>query len=640
MSGFVVLLAPRAIIDSPLIEELVDALAFRGPDGRCSRRFDTLAMAHALLATREKGMVAGGRETVGPHSLDGRSWLVADARLDDRRRLAAALDQPGLVEAEDAELLLQAWHRWGADCVEHLVGDFAFALWDAPRNRLFAARDPLGIKPCYWTHRGPLLAVANTLRSLRQLPETSDALRDEVVADFLLWGSNQDPATTVFRDIQRLPPGHRLLAVAGKVPRIEAYWQWPDGEIVEEGDEERLTRYRTLLDEAVADRLTNSRATIFLSGGMDSTTVAALARDTLVARGLETTGLRTLTAVYQRLFDDPEGPVARYVAAALGLAHHQRPVDNDRLFAGWEERFAPGDLYDGSMLPLLGDFYRRAAARGRIALTGDGSDPALLHPADQLWRLLARGRLDQALAYLVGHTWRRRHLPPLGLRTLLARRRDPPSPRWPSWLAPDFVRRSKLDERYRAHIEASRQRFADRPRPEAFRALADPQWVSHFESLDPGATGLAVETRYPFFDRRLIELALATPAAWCLDKRLLRQAMAGRLPAEILDRPKTPMAGRPFHQLATPPAAVLSAARVENPTILEYVELAKLNEALDRQPVASPGVGGRGGEAPRVVGTRREVSRGLESRAYEPYDPRALRAFSLAYWLTEAGIGP
>lgn len=635
MSGFVALLAPPDLLDSPLVERLADALAFRGPDGRGTCRLPEVAMAHAQLATREKGFIAGGRETVGPHSLDGEVWLVADARLDDRRSLALALNRPDLADAEDAALLLHAWRRWGGDCPRHLVGDFAFALWDG--GCLFAARDPFGVKPCYWTHRGSLLAVGNTLETLRRLPGVSSTLCEEAVADFLVWGSNQDLATTAIRDIRRLPPGHQMMVRPGEAPRIEPFWQWPEAEGSMERGKALVSRYRAVLEQAVEDRLTGPWATVFLSGGMDSTSVAALTSHTLVRKGLATSGVLTQTAVYRRLFDDPEGAVAGRVAAALGLANEQRISDDDLLFEGWRQRRPAGDLYDGSMLPLLGELYRRAAARGRIAMTGDGSDPAFFHPADQLWRLLARGRLDLALAYLVGHGWRRGRLPPLGFRTLLDRWRGTPEPDLPSWLAPSLGQRLRLVERYRALGEARRRRFAGHPHAEACRSLSDPQWVSHFESLDPGATGLAVETRYPFFDRRLIELTLGLPMAWCLDKRLLRRAMDDHLPAEILDRPKTPMVAHPHHDFAEPPVELLERVRVENPIILEYLDLAKLIEALERRPARSSAADRRGRALPRSEGTRRDALPGAREEAGAPHDPAAIRAIALAYWLAEVG---
>ena len=111
--------------------------------------------------------------------------------------------------ATDVELILRAYHAWGENCVEHLLGDFAFGIWDSARQHLFCARDHMGVKPFYYAHIGQLVVFSNTLDCVRLHPAVSDKLNDLAIADFLILEVNQDPATTSFADIQRLAPAHR-----------------------------------------------------------------------------------------------------------------------------------------------------------------------------------------------------------------------------------------------------------------------------------------------------------------------------------------------------------------------------------------------------------------------------------------------
>src|ERR1700694_6160828 len=181
-------------------------------------------LGHAMLRTT--------RESVGEHqpaSLDGRFWIAADARLDGRVEFIAELQRSGRVvppNAPDSELLLHAYVAWGTPCVEHLRGDFSFAIWDARNKQLFCARDHFGIKPFYYVQRENLFLFSNTLNCVRMHPKVSEELNDAAIGDFLLFGLNYDNATTSFRDVQRLPPGH-CLTFSSSGFNIKRFWVSP-----------------------------------------------------------------------------------------------------------------------------------------------------------------------------------------------------------------------------------------------------------------------------------------------------------------------------------------------------------------------------------------------------------------------------
>jgi asparagine synthase (glutamine-hydrolysing) len=622
MSGFVALVhGDGRPVDRGEVEALTAAMAYRGPDRQSVEVAGEAGLGHALLDT-------GGVETAQPAVLrgdGGELWIVADARLDDRqtliRRLASAADEVAGTVADgtvadgtadevagtsDAGLLLRAYRAWGAASVDHLLGDFAFVVWDRRRRLVFGARDPLGVKPFYYLPgpRGGLL-VGNTLEVLRRHRWLSGRLDDRAIADFLLFGGNLDLATTAFDGLRRLPPGHLFRWRVGEgVPRPRRYfrlepparWQGArPGEVVE--------RFRSVLRWAVADRLPPGPATLLLSGGMDSASIAAFAADVL---GDERRRLRATTLVYRRQIPDREGEYAAEVAAHLGIPIDLHPADDYRRFQAWGLDRPPfPEPVDENLWALSADVYPRIAGHGRVALGGHGGDPALLHPPGYLWRQLRRLRLGRVLAYLRATQRLRWRLPPAGLRTRLraARLRRRVDDLFPPWLAPELVRRLDLRSRWREVMlrddpAARGEPAPDRP-AEVCRLLADPSWVQLFETDDPGFSRFPVEHRHPFFDLRLLRLVLSLPPVpWFVDKALLREATEDMLPRTITRRPKAPLAGVPHHGLERSPGEERRRLRFANRWIVRYLQWDA-------------------------------VCQRLEGRMDEP----SIRALSLAYWL-------
>ena len=197
-------------------------------------------------------------------------------------------------------------------------GDFSFAIWDAAKKELFCARDHFGIKPFYFAQLGDLFIFSNTLNCIRMHPLVSGELNDAAIGDFLLFGLNYDNATTTFRDIQRLPPAHSLTFSPNGV-KIRHYWTPPtDGRIRYSKPEEYVENFQSLLQAAVGDRLRTDRVGILLSGGLDSSSVAAVTKEVSGKCG-QKTEIRGYTSVFDSLIPDEEGgfdlTVANFTAA-------------------------------------------------------------------------------------------------------------------------------------------------------------------------------------------------------------------------------------------------------------------------------------------------------------------------------------
>jgi asparagine synthase (glutamine-hydrolysing) len=215
--------------------------------------------------------------------------ITANARIDAREDL----------KLSDAELILNAYKKWGEACVNHLIGDFAFAIWDEREQRFFCARDHFGVKPFYFTYIDNEFAFSSSLNALRLNPKVSNTLNEVAVGDYLVFGVNQDLSTTIFKDIQRLPPGHTLTVANGSITTRRYWTPEPSAEVRFRDPESYVERFKELFARAVSDRLRTDRVSISMSGGLDSTSLAAVARDQI-------DDVHAFTVVYDSLFPDVE----------------------------------------------------------------------------------------------------------------------------------------------------------------------------------------------------------------------------------------------------------------------------------------------------------------------------------------------
>ena len=569
-------------VDRHLLGEMTASIAFRGPDAQEIWIEGHVGLGHTLLKTTDES-----EHERQPFTLDGQVWIVADARVDARRELVPQLQAHGHAGlapgATDIELILRAYQTWGENCVEHLLGDFAFAIWDGSKQRLFCARDHLGVKPLFYAHLGQKLIFSNTLDCIRQHPAVSDRLNDLAIADFMLFDLNHDLATTSFADIQRVPPAHSKKWSAGGA-QLCRYWTLPiDQPLYFSKTDDYVDRFRELLDHAVADRLRTSKVGVMMSGGVDSPTLAATACRMLRARSAECE-VRAFTIVIDG-FDRNERYYAGLVAERLGIPIQFRDLSGKMFDPTWAEAGIHTAEPTANPLNLVSDRqqYQAMAGYSRVWFYGEGPDNAL-RPEWQpyLAYLIGRrhfGRLAKTVWELVVQS---RRVPFLGrlVRPLQARwRRQTERSLFPKWLNQDFASRLHLRARWE-DTEQSAPQCPHPMRPEAYRSFESPLWEHLFSQYDAEAMGAAAEFRHPFVDLRLLRYMLAVPPIpWAREKYLLRRAMRGVLPAPVVRRRKSPLAGDPQWQgarlLGLPP--LLPAAGME-----QYVDFVRVPDRADQ----------------------------------------------------------
>lgn len=576
-------------VDSRLLDQMAASMAFRGPDGGGVWTDGGGGLVHRALVT-------SGRfpPTPQPCSLDGTVWISADARIDGRQALAAKLGEKGAEipeTASDAELILLAYGRWGQRCLDHLIGDFAFAIWDGNAGRLFCARDHFGIKPFFYVQTGRSLLFSNTLNCLRTHPETTDTLDDRAIADFLIYGMTVHQDRSAFADIRRLPAAHFMTWSQKEGLKVDRYWALSLPDLLHyRHRRDYIDQFLDLLQQAVDDRLRTNRALISMSGGLDSTSVAAAACNCRAHRNGDL-DLQAATGFYHRLVADNEQRYARRAAKKLGLRLHAVQMDEAADDPWIGDRFKTPEPTDHM---VFSGAYRRTMAlvrNFRVALTGQGGDPTLYPAPASFPFFLKKFFLGTLGLDILGYRLKKGRLPRMDIRKCFRRwvagkEGDRAFP-LPPWLEKTFLSRLKSDGRWTGMRRSTRR--IDALRGGAYVQLTDPMWPNIFESEDSGVTAYPVEIRHPYFDLRLVSFLLSLPPVpWCVDKHIVRKAMENRLPGSVLNRPKATIPGFPEYERLRRDNLLAIHARGLNGKVSRYVDLKRYRAILSASEKLRP----------------------------------------------------
>ncbi|MEM7665241.1 MAG: asparagine synthase-related protein [Pseudomonadota bacterium] len=551
MSGICGIVRPNnQTVEQAEIERMLEPLARRGPDGSRTVMAGSVGLGHASLATTPEALVEQLPLTDGASGCT----ITADARLDNRGDL---LTQLGLADATrtigDGELILLAYLQWGKECLDHLRGDFAFAIWDARSEELFCARDQVGMRQLIYAHKpGELFAFATEPHALLRHPDIPAEVNEARIADFLEGFEARDLTSTFFTGLHRLPPAHALV-LNGEELRIWRYWQLKAPPMLHLPDDDAYAdAFLEVFTEAVRARLRSSTPVgSMLSGGMDSGSVSAVAARLL--KESDQAPLRTYSAIR----DDPECVESRTIRSALAIDHIEPlfvSLEEFEKFRADLERLTRecAEPFDSHMT-LLRAVYLRAHRDGvKVMLDGVGGDTTLASE-EMIRRYLDQGLFLQAWREVAGE--RRFWGPEAGSwkvflkglarafapEALLKRRRSRPKQQrsenteQDSPITPEFAERidiQALREQNAAHIAKP----SDPDARKAKRAL-HPYVVVARERYDRTASALAIEPRDPFLDIRVLEFCLSLPQeqlqkdGW--PKIVLRRAMGGILPDAV-----------------------------------------------------------------------------------------------------------
>jgi asparagine synthase (glutamine-hydrolysing) len=555
MSGIAGILAfDGAPVDPGRIESMTQAMAHRGPDGIHHWRSTSVALGHCLLHTTAESM----EERQPLSNDDGQVVLTMDGRLDNWEELRRELLGAGAVlrTRSDGELVLRAYEAWGRECLAHLDGDFAFALWDARRQVVFCARDRMGRKPFNYHWDGTRLTFASELHAILAMPWVPRTLNEGAVAECLAmaWRSRED---TPWVGVRRLVAAHWMEIGPGH-QQITEYWR-PElhTPIVYARDEEYVEHYRHLLADAVRrTSRTHRPLACEVSGGLDSSAIFAVAADLERSKRLPAPSLAGFTLRFQGGEAD-ERAYAGDVAAHVGLPVHEIEPTRKPLswYEAWAEKYQELPGYPNG---VMGWGIRRAASEqgARALLVGIGGDEWLAGSRDyhaealaaREWRHLYRALSVDLRDYGLSDTsaWFARSsalvlLPERAIARLRARRQYGTSsaPGHEDWLTSAF--RDVLRERTAADVHPTDiTRFPRAGQAALHRTLLGAYNVLARESEERLAASLGVELRLPLFTTAIVQFAFSTPERLRRRghtiKALHRRAMRTMLPQRVLER--------------------------------------------------------------------------------------------------------
>src|SRR5229473_2290170 len=393
---------PRKRVDSEILARMNGKIVHRGPDdgGFFVERNVGLAMRRLSIIDVQTGHQPLANE-------DESLWIVYNGEVYNHQQLRMEMEAAGhrYRTKSDTETVVHLYEQYGRDCVKHLRGMFAFAIWDRRKRKLFVARDRLGIKPLYYRYGEGAFLFGSEIKTLLSYPGVSAELNPNGLAEYLAFGylSGED---TMFRGIRKLLPGHTLeLDENGKLS-IEPYWDLTVS--ADTDDRPRnyyVKKYRELLEECVASHLMSDVPLgVFLSGGLDSSAIAALT--TRIRREpIETFSVGYGEEAYSEL------PYALEVAQHLGSKHHEVRLSREEFFETLPQLIWHED--EPIVWPSSASLYfvaRLARKRVTVVLTGEGSDETLAGYTRYAWTL-KNSRMDHAY----------RTIFPSGLRGLVRR---------------------------------------------------------------------------------------------------------------------------------------------------------------------------------------------------------------------------
>ena len=548
MSGFAGIISlDGAPPDTRLLERMAQTLAFRGPDGTHISVKPGAGFCFTFLRTGPAPQCPSQ-----PCSLDGNVWLLGDVRLDGRDDLRRKLEQHGDEIEEDAtdeELILRTWRRWGEEGIAEIIGDYAFALWDAEHRRLRCWRDLMGARPFFYAQVDDRLYFSNTLAAIQCAPAISRELDHDFIGDFLLEGWCLDESRTAFRDILRLRAGHILRYSRGE-SEVRRYKSLPIEEpLWFKREEEYVERFGMLLEQAVHDRLPHRRLAVFMSGGLDSTSIAAFGAK-CGKKSSPALDLRAFTMDYRPVFDSGERLLASLAAGHIGVPIEILSGASYLPYGGWNESppHMPEPCHEPYHAVQIHQF-SQAAKHSRIALNGYGGDGVM---SGQSWPYLAwlfrRWQFAKIVSVFGGYILKNGRIPPLraGLRAALRKwlkafQGNDSINAYPPWLTLEFENELRL--RRTGGKPALVEKKAHPWYPIDFDTL-NGSWAGVLELEDAAWTGVPMESRAPFLDLRVQRFLMQVPPVpLCVGKEILRRVIKGLLPEEVRLRPKTPFRG-------------------------------------------------------------------------------------------------
>jgi len=547
-----------ARVESATLRRMCAAMVHRGPDDEGIYIDGPVGIGMRRLSIVD---LATGHQPLSNE--DGSIWIVFNGEIYNHTLLRPDLEAKGhrYRTHSDTETIIHLYEEYGANCVQHLRGMFAFAIWDSRTQQVFIARDRLGIKPLYYRRTHDEIVWGSEIKVVRAYSESAGEFDCTVLPEYLAFGYLSG-SNTFYGGIHKLMPGHWMKIETGGQINVQRYWDLPDTTAnPSEPANYYIQTYRERLEQAVDSHLMSDVPLgVFLSGGVDSSAVAAL-MTRIRQQPVETFSVGYAEDAYSEL------PYARIVANHLNSIHHEAVVSQQDFFDAlpfliWHE---DEPIVWPSSVPLY--FVAKLAhERVKVVLTGEGSDETLagytryaftLKNAawDRIYRSAVPGMLRQQIrssihdSKFINATLRRKLS-----HTFLARDGNA----WSSFYFDNFFSAfSESDQAGLLSKEVLREcspnsayenvlAYWDHSSGEDLHRLLYTDIKTYLVELlmkqDNMSMAASIESRVPFLDHPLVEFATNIPQKLQVEgfagKHILKKGMEDLLPRSILYRPK------------------------------------------------------------------------------------------------------
>jgi asparagine synthase (glutamine-hydrolysing) len=510
--------------DTTLLSAMGERLTHRGPDGEGTRICGSTGLVHRRLA-----IIDLSEEGLQPMtSEDGTLWLVFNGEIYNYVELREELIGRGhrFHSRSDTEVILHAYEEWGDTCLARFNGMWAFALWDEKQQRLFCARDRLGIKPFYYTEAGGSFLFASEIKALLAHPSVGQRPDDRTLETYLAWGVQDHTGRTMFDGIFQLEPAHAMLVTGDGPAAPFRYWDVTVNPAIRSDpreEKEAAVRLLALLRDATRIHLRSDVAVgTCLSGGIDSSTLTVLINDLVRDEAPASVGARQKT--FSAVFTDKRFDESRYIdecVAATGVdGHRVEPTpaqlwdDIDRLVWIQDEPFGSLSIYAQYCVMRL------ASRQVKVVLDGQGADELLAgylgYQGSYISSLVRSFRWWTSLEEIAGSLRYHGVFLKSSLRQLRQRRK----------------RRHLLrgDPEPVLRYDGSLDRVL-------YRELTATNLPALLHYEDRNAMAFSIESRVPFLDYRFVEYVASLPLGQKVrggvTKYVLRRAIRGIVPESI-----------------------------------------------------------------------------------------------------------
>ncbi|WP_010192107.1 asparagine synthase (glutamine-hydrolyzing) [Bacillus sp. m3-13] len=515
-----------------IVKKMAETLSLRGPDDTNIWMDRHVGFGHKRLAVVD---LEGGKQPMTRNKAENDYTICYNGELYNTEDIRKELMKRGygFKGHSDTEVLLTAYMEWKEECVHHLNGIFAFAIWDEEEEKLFIARDRLGVKPLFYHQGEGTLLFGSELKALLAHPEVSSAVGYDGLAEIFGLGPSRSPGHGLFHDIKELRPAHLMIMSKRDGVKIKRYWN-VESRPHTDSFEETVEKVRFLFTDAVTRQLVSDvPVCTFLSGGLDSSAITAIAANAFKYEGKPP--LNTYSIDYEEndkyfkaneFQPNSDEKWIRKMTETFGTVHHQSIISQTNLAAYLKEavlvRDQPGmaDI-DSSLLW----FCREIKQNYVVSLSGECADeifggyPWFHRPEDLASSNFPWMRSTQARMELLRPEWRRK-------------------------LKLDEYITSKFEETVAETPRLEGESLIEARRRELFYLNMIWFMTTLLDRKDRMSMGASLEVRVPFADHRLVEYVWNIPWEMKMhgnrEKGILRKALEGILPDEVLYRKKSP----------------------------------------------------------------------------------------------------